>query len=115
MAKASAGAFLRAHHQANGSSAVINNGGGSHLKASNKETVGGKITTPVTFTSDQNGGVNGVLTIGPTSQGCPSGQKLVLDRVRHSNVMATDTTNSASTTVSLSPNCKTLSTSLEMA
>jgi hypothetical protein len=77
------------------------NGGGKHPQAANKETVNGDVSGGGSF-EPKNGRVVASLTAGPISAGgfsCPNGQRLVLAAVSYTNIVLTDTTNGATTTV----------------
>jgi hypothetical protein len=79
------------------------NGGGNHPKATNKETVGGPVATPGTFTTTKAGTISQSLALSPPSAGsftCPGGQTLVLAKVSYTNVAITDTTNNISQPIS---------------
>jgi hypothetical protein len=77
------------------------NGGGKHPQAANKETVNGEVSGGGSF-EPKNGRVVASLSAGPISAGgfsCPNGQRLVLAAVSYTNIVLTDTTNGATTTV----------------
>ena len=77
------------------------NGGGNHPQAANKETINATVSAGGSF-EPRNGRVLASLTAAAPSAGsfsCPSGQKLVLAAVGYTNVVLTDTTNVASTSV----------------
>ena len=77
------------------------NGGGKHPQAANKETVNGDVSGGGSF-EPKNGRVTASLSAGPISAGdfsCPNGQRLVLAYVSYTNIVLTDTTNGASTSV----------------
>jgi hypothetical protein len=77
------------------------NGGGKHPQAANKETVNGDVSGGGSF-EPKNGRVTASLSAGPISAGdfsCPNGQRLVLASVSYTNIVLTDTTNGASTSV----------------
>src|SRR6266567_6101702 len=72
------------------------NGGDKNPKATNKQSVGGPVATPGTFSSGKNGSISQSLTVEPPSPGsfsCPSGQTMVLADVSYTDVSITDTTN----------------------
>jgi hypothetical protein len=77
------------------------NGGGKHPQAANKETANGEVSGGGSF-EPRNGRVTASLSAGPISAGdfsCPGGQRLVLASVSYTNIVLTDTTNGASTSV----------------
>jgi hypothetical protein len=77
------------------------NGGSNHPKANNKEEVSGPVSAPATFSSDNNGTVQGAIAVAPLPAGafsCPAGQGLALISVSYTNVVLTDVTNGVSQT-----------------
>ena len=77
------------------------NRGGKNPEAANKETINGDVSAGGSF-EVKNGRVTASLATGPISAGdfsCPGGQRLVLASVSYTNIVLTDTTNGASTTV----------------
>lgn len=77
------------------------NGGKKHPQAANKETSNAEVSANGSFEA-KNGRVQASLAAGPPSAGsfsCPPGQRLVLASVSYTNIVLTDTTNGASTSV----------------
>ena len=77
------------------------NGGGKHPQAANKETINAEVSGNASFEA-KNGRVIASLSAGPPSAGsfsCPGGQRLVFASVSYTNIVLTDTTNGASTSV----------------
>jgi hypothetical protein len=77
------------------------NGGGKNPSAANKRTNNGEVSGGGSF-EVKNGRVVASISAGPISAGdfkCPSGQRLVLASVSYTNIVLTDTTNGASTTL----------------
>jgi hypothetical protein len=81
--------------------AYINNGG-NHPQASNKESVVAQLSTSGVFTADQNGNIEGELTISPPPSNISPvvpGQTLVLANVSYTGSSLTDSTSGAFTAV----------------
>ena len=77
------------------------NGGGKHPQAANKEAFEGQVSGGGSF-EPKNGRVVASLETGPLLAPqftCPSGQRRVLAAVTYTNIVLTDTTNGASTSV----------------
>jgi hypothetical protein len=76
------------------------NGGGKNPSASNKTTTQTDISNSGTFTADQNGNINGSLTLSPPSASdlgfsCPPGQTVTFVSVSYTDVMLVDSTSGA--------------------
>jgi hypothetical protein len=75
------------------------NGGEKHPKAANKETVSGVVSNVGEFGADDNGSVQGEISVGPPSAGsfsCPPGQELRLESATYSSVNLFDFDSQAS-------------------
>jgi hypothetical protein len=80
------------------------NNGGNNPKASNKTTTATEVSTSGTFTADKNGSITGSLTLTPPTASdlgfaCPPGQTVTFVSVTYSNVVITDATSGASTSL----------------
>lgn len=78
------------------------NGGGKHLKATNKETVNGPESQPGFFNSGKNGTVSNSLSVSPLGPGffsCQKGHRLVLAKGSYTNVTLKDSTNNVTANI----------------